>query len=64
MGRDSHHWRLLDPLARALALLGRTDESRPIVDLLDRFGYQPLDPWPEPIRASLSVQTKNKNNKE
>jgi eukaryotic-like serine/threonine-protein kinase len=55
-GRDTRHWRLLDPAARALALLGRIDECRANVELLDRFGYQPLDPWPEPIRALLSVR--------
>ena len=43
---ESNHWRLLDPAARALALLGRVDESRAIVMRLQRFGYQPLEPWP------------------
>jgi hypothetical protein len=43
----SNHWRLLDPTARALAMLGRADESRALIERLDRFGYQPLEGWPE-----------------
>lgn len=41
---DTHHWRLLDPAAQALALLGRTDEARPLIERLQRFGYRSLDP--------------------
>jgi len=39
-------WRVLDPAARAFALLGRDEISRPLVERLDRFGYRPLTPWP------------------
>lgn len=44
--RESNHWWVLDPAARALALLGRSDESRALIERLQRFGYQPLEPWP------------------
>lgn len=50
--KDSADWRLLDPVARALACLGRADESRALVDRLQRFGYRPLQPWPVGV-ASL-----------
>jgi eukaryotic-like serine/threonine-protein kinase len=43
---NSNHWRLLDPLARALMLVGRTEESRVIIERLQRLGFQPLEPWP------------------
>jgi hypothetical protein len=46
-GRETTHWRLLDPAVRALVLLGRTEESRALVERLRRLGYQPLEPWPE-----------------
>ncbi|MBI5771550.1 MAG: TIR domain-containing protein [Verrucomicrobia bacterium] len=41
------NWRLLDPAARALAFLGRTDEARTLIERLERAGYRPLDPWPD-----------------
>ncbi|MEY2880798.1 MAG: Serine/threonine-protein kinase PknB, partial [Verrucomicrobiota bacterium] len=44
--RASTHWRVLDPVARLLNVLGRADEGRALVDQLRRFGYQPLEPWP------------------
>ncbi|MCF3649596.1 serine/threonine-protein kinase [Synoicihabitans lomoniglobus] len=40
----SNDWRLLDPAAQALVLLGRTEEARPFTDRLQRFGYHALDP--------------------
>ncbi len=48
--RDSNHWRLLDPAARALALLGRDDESRALIARLEPLKFQPLEPWPESVR--------------
>ncbi len=45
---NSCHWRLLDPAARALILLKRYDEGRSLIDRLNRLGYRPLSPWPEP----------------
>ena len=47
---DSNDWRLLDPMARALASLGRPEESRALVARLTRFGYRPRVPWPEAVR--------------
>jgi eukaryotic-like serine/threonine-protein kinase len=44
---SSNSWRVLDPTARALALLGRVEAGRAIVERLTGFGYQPLTPWPE-----------------
>ncbi|MSU25410.1 MAG: hypothetical protein EXS32_16515 [Opitutus sp.] len=56
---ETKHWRLLDPAVRALALLGRTDESRALIARLDRLGFQPLEPWPDaPARENLSAQPK------
>ncbi len=46
---NSHDWRLLDPAAQALTLLGRAEEARPLVERLQRFGYHALDP----LAASL-----------
>jgi tetratricopeptide (TPR) repeat protein len=46
-GRESQHWRLLDPLARALTLLGRANEAGVVLARLQGFGYQPLEAWPE-----------------
>jgi tetratricopeptide (TPR) repeat protein len=40
------NWRLLDPVARAYALLGRAAESDEIVGRLSQLGYRPLEPWP------------------
>lgn len=42
----SSDWCLLDPAARALAYLGRTEQSRSVVERLNRMGYVPLDAWP------------------
>lgn len=44
--RNSTDWRLLDPTARALAALGRLEESRTMIARLTRSGYRPLEPWP------------------
>jgi tetratricopeptide (TPR) repeat protein len=40
----SRDWRLLDPAAQSLVLLGRPDEARPWIEQLRRSGYHPLDP--------------------
>jgi len=44
---SSVDWRLLDPAARAAALLGRFGEARAMVARLNQLGYVPIDPWPE-----------------
>jgi tetratricopeptide (TPR) repeat protein len=47
--KNSRHWALLEPVARALARLGRTAESRELTDRLHALGFVPLEPWPAPI---------------
>lgn len=51
----SNDWRLLDPAAQALALLGRADEAGPLVVRLQYFGYHSLDPLAPPNWASRSA---------
>jgi tetratricopeptide (TPR) repeat protein len=46
----SRDWRLLDPVARALAGLGRTEQARGIAERLAKSGYRPLFPWPEGLQ--------------
>lgn len=50
------NWRVLDPAARVLALLGQTEQARDLVVQLDRFGYRPLDPWPDNLPPPLSAR--------
>lgn len=40
----SRDWRVLDPLSRALMLLGREDSAQPLIATLKRCGYRPIDP--------------------
>ncbi len=48
--KESRDWHLLDPAARALALIGRREESLALIARLQGFGFQPLEPWPaEPL---------------
>ena len=42
--QKTNNWRLLDPAAQALTLLGKPDEARPFIERLRRFGYHPIDP--------------------
>jgi serine/threonine protein kinase len=60
---NSNDYRFLDPAAQALVLLGRTEEARPLIERLQRFGYHPLDPLAAAIldAASLPVSS-TKNN--
>ena len=56
---DSRYWRLLDPAARAAALMGRSGEARATIEKLDLLGYVPLEPWPyqdRPAAAKSSEQ--------
>ncbi len=46
---QSNDWRLLDPVAQALVLSGKTGEARPIIERLRRFGYHAI----EPLAASV-----------
>jgi len=60
---DSNDWRFLDPAAQALVLLGRTEEARPLIEKLQRFGYHSLDPLAAAILDAASppvTSTKNK----
>ncbi len=41
----SRDWRLLDPAAQALNLLGRDAEAQPLIEQLRRSGYHTLDPF-------------------
>ena len=45
--KDSRDWHLLDPGARAAALLGRPAEARALIQTLNLVGYVPPDPWPD-----------------
>lgn len=45
-------WRLLDPAARAFALLGEREKNGEIIARLEAFGYQPLEPWPQASPSS------------
>jgi serine/threonine-protein kinase len=42
----SRFWKVLDPAARLLLHLGRSDEGRRIIERLSASSYQPLEPWP------------------
>jgi tetratricopeptide (TPR) repeat protein len=48
--RESNHWRLLDPVARVLSLLGRGEDAAAIIARLRKFGYEPLEPWPNSMQ--------------
>jgi serine/threonine-protein kinase len=56
---DSNDWRFLDPAAQAFVLLGRTEEARPLIERLQRFGYHSIDPLAASILdvASLPVSS-------
>lgn len=41
---DSRDWRLLDPVAQALLLLGEDAEARMFIGRLREIGYEPIDP--------------------
>jgi tetratricopeptide (TPR) repeat protein len=51
---NSNNWRLLDPAAQALALLGRAGDARPLIERLRRFGYHSIDPLADSILDSAS----------
>ncbi len=53
---DSRDWRLLDPAAQALSLLGRSAEAQPLIDQLRRSGYRSLDPFAGSILDLASTQ--------
>jgi eukaryotic-like serine/threonine-protein kinase len=58
----SNDWRLLDPAAQALTLLGRSGEARPLIERLRRFGYHSADPLAASIlEAAASPDSSNQN---
>ncbi|MBI4621611.1 MAG: toll/interleukin-1 receptor domain-containing protein [Verrucomicrobia bacterium] len=57
--KESGDWRLLDPAARAFAYLGRSEESRALIERLQRFGYQPFEPWPAAPIPPASARNRN-----
>ena len=52
----SRDWHLLDPAARALAVLGREEEGRKLVARLVNIGYHPLDPLPASILSAPTTK--------
>ena len=59
---NSNDWRFLDPAAQALVLLGKTDEARPLIERLQRFGYHPIDPLAASILDLASLQVSSTKN--
>jgi tetratricopeptide (TPR) repeat protein len=47
----TREWRILDPYARAMSLLGRTAEANDAIRRLNQLGYVPLEPWPDVGRS-------------
>lgn len=46
---NSNEWRFLDPVAQAYMLTGQTEQARPFIERLQRFGYRPIDPLAAPL---------------
>jgi tetratricopeptide (TPR) repeat protein len=59
---SSQDWAILDPYARALALLGRGEEARAVIERLQNFGYIPLQPWPSSARAAADSSSDKTHN--
>ena len=51
----SEDWRLLEPAARAQAMLGMSAQSHALIGRLQAHGYRPLEPWPASAPSLLSV---------
>jgi hypothetical protein len=52
---SSRDWRLLDPLARAQALLGAATQHQATLARLAAIGFQPVEPWPESLPLSVPL---------
>ena len=59
---DSNDWRFLDPAAQALVLLGKTEEARPLIERLHRFGYHPIDPLAASVLEAASPPVSSTHN--
>ena len=46
---STRDWRILDPAARLARLRGQTDRAARFISQLEKAGYVPLEPWPEPM---------------
>jgi len=55
-------WRILEPAAQALVLLGRPAEAQPLLEQLRRFGYRSLDPFAGSILDLASTQVSPRPN--
>ena len=59
----SRDWRILDPYARTLDLLGQPEAAGAIINQLRRQGYVPRQPWPDSaLAAADSSSVKPSNN--
>ncbi|MBI5693102.1 MAG: serine/threonine protein kinase [Verrucomicrobia bacterium] len=56
---EARDWRLVDPAVRALLLLNRSDDARPLLARLEAAGYRPLRPWPGESRSPSVRLTPN-----
>jgi serine/threonine protein kinase len=56
-------WRVLDPVAQALALLGRPTEAAPHLAQLRRLGYRSIDPFAGPLLDLASTQESSAPNR-
>jgi serine/threonine protein kinase/tetratricopeptide (TPR) repeat protein len=59
----SHDWFILDPYARSLAQLGRPEEARAVIDLLQTLGYIPLQSWPSSVARPQTFRPEKTTNR-
>lgn len=59
---NSQDWRLLEPAARALALLGRQKESLALIAQLEHLGFHPIETWPEMANIDSPASSTLSNN--
>ena len=58
----SRDWNLLDPYARSLALLGRTEAAGAVIHQLESLGYVPLQPWPSSASTAANISSEKNHN--
>jgi serine/threonine protein kinase len=54
--RNTQAWRLLDPLARAEARLGRHEASAAVINKLTQLGYVPVNSWTD-LKVSAAAES-------